>query len=264
MSVDTPPPTLADLLRDGVLDAELAALIWLLLEEGTPLVVSGEASGAKRAEVAEALMGFDPRRDWLLLDADTGVPALAELSGALAAGTALVISLRATDLQAVLERLSAPPAGLPEDAVRRLGVVLVLGREYDVPLPGGGRGPGSVRVLAAHYLRPTERDGQGHIQRRPPAVLASWDPGMRAFEHFAWGVTPELADRAGRSQADLEERQVSRAAFLAGLAAGGPMSPAEQAARVVAHLAAEPPRVPAPPRDAARPSPFGEGHRHAG
>lgn len=262
MSADAPSPTLVELLRDGVLDAELAALLWLLLEAGTPAVVAGEVSSAQRAEVAGALMGFDPRRDWLLLDADSGVPTLGTLSGALAAGTAVAVSLRAADLRAVLERLSAPPAGFPEDAVRRLGVVLVLGREGDASQPGGVGKTGPVRILAAHYLRPTERDGQGHIQRRPPAVLATWDPGTRAFEHFAWGVTPELADRAVRSQADLEERQASRAAFLAALAGGGPMSPAEQAARVLEHLSAEPARVSAPPRGAARPSPFDEGHRH--
>ncbi|MEZ4598033.1 MAG: hypothetical protein R3C32_15195 [Chloroflexota bacterium] len=81
-----------------------------------------------------------------------------------------------------------------------------------------------VRVTAAHYLRPIERDVGGHIQRRPPAVLATWDPTADAFDHFAWGVTGELADRVDRSQAS-EELQAGRAGAIAALArrdAGAP------------------------------------------
>ncbi len=100
-----------------------------------------------------------------------------------------------------------------------------------------------LRCTVVHYLRPVERDAQGHIQRRPPAVLAAWDEQDDVYEHYAWGITPELADRVGRSQADLEERQRDRAAFLAATAADDATAD-EQWARVGRYLAAEPdPRV---------------------
>jgi hypothetical protein len=79
--------------------------------------------------------------------------------------------------------------------------------------------------VAAHYLRPVERDGHGHLQRRPPAVLATWDAKHADFEHFAWGVTPELASRVGRTQADFERRQAGRARFLASIEAAAIRSP---------------------------------------
>ena len=52
--------------------------------------------------------------------------------------------------------------GLTEDELRALGLVVVLGADD--------------RIHAAHLLRPVERDGAGHLQRRPPAVLAARDP----------------------------------------------------------------------------------------
>ncbi len=160
---------------------------------------------------------------------------------------------RRHDLKELLERLEA--AGLPRDGVRRLGMVAVL----DEPAAG-------LRCTSVHYLRPSERDGQGHVQRRPPAVLAAWDAETDTFEDYAWGITPELAARVDRAQADLEERQLGRARFLAGAATSADESGIDE--RVRAHLASEPPRVPAPEPRAARPSPFGGGlldpdeHRH--
>ena len=50
-----------------------------------------------------------------------------------------------------------------------------------------------------------------------PRVICSdghrrcWPPGMPAadaFDHFAWGLTPELADLVDRTQASFEELQV--------------------------------------------------------
>ncbi|MEZ4598031.1 MAG: hypothetical protein R3C32_15185 [Chloroflexota bacterium] len=39
---------LPELVRDGVLDAELAALCWLMVEGGVPLVVTGRVELARR------------------------------------------------------------------------------------------------------------------------------------------------------------------------------------------------------------------------
>jgi hypothetical protein len=250
------PATLAGLVARGVLDAELGALVWLLIEGGAPLVVGGPDAGT-RSDVATAVLGVDPGRPWVLLDVDARPPRLEELAVLIRSGTAVGLSVAGADLAAIVSVLEAPPIALPDDAVRRLGVVLVLG--------GSARGP---RVVAAHYLRPTERDGGGHLQRRPPAVLATWDRDADAFEHFAWGVTPELGDRVGRAQADLEERQSDRAAFIDRAVGRGDVAAGAFADRVRDHLASEPPRVPPSERPAARPSPFSGGlidpdpHRH--
>lgn len=46
-------------LRDGVVDPELAALVWLTLEGGIPIVVAGEPGGG-RAALRDALLGLLP------------------------------------------------------------------------------------------------------------------------------------------------------------------------------------------------------------
>lgn len=245
------PPDPTRPLRTGILDADTAALLWLLSEGGVPLVVAGPCSLADRTRLATALLGLDPSREQVILDADATPLGTERLAALLRGGIALGLTLAAPDLGEVIERLVA--AGLPEDGVRRLGVVIILAETA-----------AGLRCVSVHYLRPTERDGQGHLQRRPPAVLAAWDEAADAFEDYAWGITPELADRVGRSQADLEERRSSRARFLREAMA----DPFTYAPRVERQLASEPPVEPAPVHGAARPSPFAgglldpEGHRH--
>jgi hypothetical protein len=135
---------------------------------------------------------------------------------ALQLGYSLAGTLHAESLREVMGQLTAPPVSLGEDEVRRLGVVLIL-RAFGRPVVR--------RIVAAHYLRPLERDGQGHLQRRPPAVLATWDPESDVLDHFSWGLGPELAPRIGLTQADFERAQAARARFLAGLIAGGMIDP---------------------------------------
>jgi hypothetical protein len=81
------------------------------------------------------------------------------------------------------------------------------------------------RVAAAHYVRPVVRDQHGHLQRLGPAVLATWDDAADAFEHFGWGITPELARRVGRRAGDFEIEVDRRREHLEGLAAGGVTEP---------------------------------------
>jgi len=246
-------PHVVDLLRDGVLDPRLAALLWLLVEDRVPLVVTGPAPAEQRRAVARAVLSLDPDLDWVVLDAGGGALTTERLAALLRGEAAFGVDVEAHDLKGLLEGLEA--AGLPRDGVRRLGAVAVL----DQPAAG-------LRCTSVHYLRPSERDGQGHVQRRPPAVLAAWDAETDTFEDYAWGITPELAARVDRAQADLEERQLGRARFLAGAVNIADESEIDERVRV--HLASEPPRVPAPDREAARPSPFGGGlldpdeHRH--
>jgi hypothetical protein len=231
------PTTLASLVAERAVDAELAALVWLLIEGQVPLLVTGPAPRSERTALAGALLSTDPGRPYVILDADAEAPTLTRLSALLQGGIAVGLVMTGQHLQDAFERLRAAPASLPDDAIRRLGLVLVVDDTF--------RG---TRVVVAHYLRPTERDGQGHVQRRPPAVLATWDEASDRFEHFAWGILPELADRVDRSQADLELRQLDRVGFLAKLARGGAMTADAWAAAVRRYLVTEATRTPAPRR----------------
>jgi len=233
------------LLQRGTLDPELAALLWLLTDGGVPLVLAGPAPAATRSAVAAALLATNPSHAWVLIDANEDPLHAERLAALLRGGVGLGVTLAADDLEAVIEGLVA--AGLPEDGVRRLGVVIIV-EESDHGL----------RCRVVHYLRPTERDAQGHVQRRPPAVLAAWDDEAGAYEHYAWGITPELAGRIDRSQADLEERQHDRAVFLRAAAADD-AAPEAQQARVVRYLESEPPRIAASAPEDAKPSPFSGG-----
>jgi hypothetical protein len=247
------PTDLISLLRDGTLDPRTTALLWLLLEGGVPLVVAGTTSTEARAGVAGVLLSLDPSREWVLVDGDAEPMTTDRLAALLRGGVALGITIRAADLEAVLDRFSG--MGLPEDAIRRLGAVVLLGETE-----------AGLRCRSVHYLRPAERDAQRHVQRRPPAVLTAWDGAVDAYEDYAWGITPELADRVDRAQADLEERQADRARFLASLPFDGVRG--TLAEQVRAFLAAEPERVPAPAHETATPSPFSgglldvDGHTH--
>lgn len=239
-------------MTGGVLDGELAALAWLLVEDGVPLIVAGPVPRAVRAGIATALLDAVPERPWVVLDAEDAPPDLDQLAATIRGGVTPALLARDGSLRDLLERLTEGPAALPEDAIRRLGLVLILGERAGV-----------VRVEAAHYLRPTERDANGHLQRRPPAVLATRDPGNGLLEHFAWGIAGELGDRVDRSQADLEERQEDRARTLAAVAG---LAPAERPAALAAARAAEPERRHAPREHPERPaaprSPLTDPHLH--
>jgi hypothetical protein len=177
-----PPEGLIGLVRSGTVDAELGALLWLLREGGLPGLVIGPVGEASVSVVADALD-------------DLGESRAAEDPP----GATSVRTLRAGSLQEALDILSSDPFHLTDDAIRGLGMVLVVR---------------AGRVAAAHYLRPVERDREGHLQRRPPAVLATWEQDAGRFEHFAWAVTPELAVRVNRTQAALEEEAAARARIL--------------------------------------------------
>jgi hypothetical protein len=104
---------------------------------------------------------------------------------------------------------------LSDDELSWLGMVLVL-RHLD---------DGRRRVAAAHYVRPTARDVHGHLQRLGPAVIATWDPATDRFEHFGWGIVPELAARVGRRAGDFEVEVDRRREYLAGLGEAGIEAP---------------------------------------
>ena len=55
-----PRRSIVELIADGVLDAELAALAWLLIEARVPIVVGALARGAGKSTLLEALLDFLP------------------------------------------------------------------------------------------------------------------------------------------------------------------------------------------------------------
>ncbi|MDQ3406785.1 MAG: hypothetical protein M3472_01305 [Chloroflexota bacterium] len=242
------------LVREGALDADLAALLWLLLDGGLPLVVTG-GTPERRAAMLTALeeLPASAGRD---ADSERQVAHIGPngLWGSLL--RARIASLRPADrfrataeagsLRELMQWLESPEIGLADEEIRALGLVVVLDADG--------------RMSAAHLLRPVERDGAGHLQRRPPAVLVSRDPRDSTLEHFSWAVTSELADRVDRSQADFEARQADRARLIDHLTTHPEV--AADRMGLETHLATEPPRQPAPERPAARPPwPAPEGHR---
>lgn len=178
------PPRLVELVGAAEIDAELAALLWLLAEHGVPLVSASPDRGAAertRAAFARAVRATQPGLD------------------ALAGGTVI-----AGSLEDVLRMSSGTGIGAnagasvgPEvsDAARDLGVVVVRDGSH---------------ITSAHYIRPVERDGAGHLQRRPPALLAAWNSEREALDHFWWSITEELASRVGMDRAGFEDEHERR------------------------------------------------------
>ncbi|HVQ22645.1 MAG TPA: hypothetical protein VMT36_05185, partial [Candidatus Saccharimonadia bacterium] len=176
------PESIVGWIAGGAIDSRLAAVVWLLAEGGVPLVVADLDAVAGRT-LADALDAFG--RPPVLL-------------------SAFPRSIEAASLQEVQARLAEPPFVLTEDAIRSVGVVLVL-----VELPDGRR-----RIRAAHYVRPLEQDPEGHVQRRPPALLAAWDAERDRLDDYAWGITAELAGRVGREPAAFERAMIERISLL--------------------------------------------------
>jgi hypothetical protein len=252
-----------ELVASGTLDAELAAHLWLLIEARVPIIVAAEAQWVGKSTMLDAILEFLPPDvrlvelageeeafGWLPQASELGWPGIAhpasdadpvrpdttvlfahELSDHLPAytwGAAARIAVRAASigygvaatihadtLEEVFEVLREPPVRLTDDELSHLGVVLVMRR-----LDDGGRS-----VVAAHYVRPVARDEHGHVQRLGPAVLATWDHDTATFEHFGWGVTPELARRVGRRAGDFEVEVDRRREYLDRLVATGVVEP---------------------------------------
>ncbi len=187
MDVASHPDTsrLAEPLRGGLLDAELAALVSLLAEHGVSLVVA--APSESRAAADRLIAALDPKRTPVNLD-ELGVGSRALLRAA-SLGAGCAARIEAASLEDVWARLR-DAANLSDDELSYLGIVVVL----DV----------DGRVSVAHHVRPLALDAHGHVQRLGPAVLAARDGTTGLLEHFAWGVIPELAARIRWKAGDLE------------------------------------------------------------
>jgi hypothetical protein len=206
-------PSLAALIGQGVLDAELAALVWVLVEGRIPLVIAAPqgragAGGQLLAGILASVHADEPMEH--LVSPLTPAGASSLIRGRRAGGV-----LEAASLGELRERLGSGPLPLTPDQLTFLGCVLVLAEASSEARRG------RLRVVAAHYVRPLARDAHGHQQRLDPAVLATWDERLSRYEHFAWGVLPEIAARLGRRPGDLEADLHHRRDDLAGLVKGG-------------------------------------------
>ncbi len=256
------------MVRAGILDAELAALLWLLVQARTPVVAVGESSTACDVLIDGliAQLPDDGRRvaiapdddfEWLPEAAQLGwrrersaarspehdvssehtqradhaspispadavlvVHGLGTGSGvdgprarivvrSLALGYGLLATMRGGSLEDALNTLHASAIGTDPDERSRLGVVLVVAGSED-----------TARIVAAHYVRPVALDTHGHVQRLPPAVLATWNDPAGRYDHFAWGVAADLAGRVGFAPVELEAEVARRSNVIADLAAG--------------------------------------------
>lgn len=248
MSSPLRAPSLAQLVAAGVLDAELAALVWLLVEDGIPVLVVGMEAVA-RDELLDALVAAMPGTRRPDRAAPVGEGRLVRVAGTLATSTppgmlraalgqttgrsGLAATIEGTDLAEALAMLRRQ--GISDDEASFLGTVLVLRPVADRPVadrlvadrptaePDAVMSGRDQRVVAAHYLRPVARDTGGHVQRLGPAVLATWDADRGAYDHFGWGIYPELAARTGRRAGDLEAAHRARAEELRSRASTNPL-----------------------------------------
>lgn len=245
------PRSIAELIAAGMLDAELAATIWLLLEGRVPVLVAGDGPGVGKSTLLGALLDFlppdlrvvelrgaDETFDWLPQASELGWPGVPSLpAGApIRPETTVVLATELSDhtpaytwgeAARVAVRAAALGYGLAatingdslDDVLDQLRTAPVRLADDELSRLGVVLVLRRIerdrrRVVAAHYLRPVARDVHGHVQRLGPAVLATWDPAPDRFEQFAWGVTPELALRVGRRAGDFEIEWEARRAFL--------------------------------------------------
>lgn len=230
------------LIREGTLDTELAATLWLLIEARVPIIVAAEAQHVGKTTMLDALLAFlrpetrvielagaEETFDWLPQASDLGWPGTAaprpdgnpirpdttvlyaaELSDHLPVytwGKAAQIAVRATSIgYGLAATIHADSLDDVFDALRHHPVRLTDDElsHLGVVLILRRLDDERRRVVAAHFVRPVARDVHGHLQRLGPAVLATWDPEMDEMEQFGWGVAPELARRVGIRAGDFE------------------------------------------------------------
>jgi hypothetical protein len=296
------PRSIAELIGAGVIDADLAATIWLLVEARVPLVVAADGQGVGKTTLLGALLDFLPPDlrvvelrgvgetfDWLPQASELGwpgVPArpvgapvrpettvilateLSDHTPAYTWGEAARVTVRAAALG---YGFAATIHGDSLDdvlAALRAGPVRLTDDELSrlgVVLVLRRLGGDRRRVIAAHYVRPVARDVHGHVQRLGPAVLATWDPATDRFEQFAWGVTPELAMRVGRRAGDFELEWADRRAFLDDLVSRGITEVAAVRETIDRYRSESAQRFDGPSADpAAPPAAHGPHSQHAG
>ena len=267
------PRSIVELIRNGTLDAELAATLWLLIAGRVPLIIAAEAQQVGKTTLLRALLDFlppairvvelagdDETFDWLPQASELGWPGipgrthtdpparpdttilliheLSDHTPAYTWGEAARVAVRAASIgYGLAATVHADSLDEVFETLRRPPVRLADDElsHLGVVLVLRRVEDGRRRVVAAHYVRPVARDQHGHLQRLGPAVLATWDPDEDAFEQFGWGVTPELAMRIGRRAGDFEIEAERRRAYLETLVRTGVTEPQPVGAAIRAY-----------------------------
>lgn len=237
--------SMAQIIALRSVDAQTAALAWMVLEHGASLTVAGPTEprpGAGKSTALHALLQFLPAGSALAtmsgkyetfafarlpgVDPATTYAVCAELSdhqstymwGAAARryltlpaqGYHIATTVHADTIGDVLH-LYQHDLHLRNEDLGRLGLVVNIGV--------GRRGKAPYRRwLTTHFLRPGP-------DARPPAapiplLLSRWNDDDDTFEHGDWSVLAELANTTTLSPAEFVAALERRTACLAELAAG--------------------------------------------
>jgi hypothetical protein len=247
------PLSIAQLIALGSLDARTAALLWLLVERHTSVIVSGPTDptpGIGKTTTLNALLDFLPAGSTLVyttgmyedfafrdaVDPATTCVLANEVSDHLRIymwgrvartlltlpedGFAVATSCHADTIADVLDMLLRD-LRLPPEAVSRLGVVInigIVGRVW----------PPRRRFLSVNLLRPANAPSHGQAA----GTVSARHPGVRLLPLAAWDVktdtqtpaTPEalaeIAGMLGIPPTELDAAIERRAVCLAQLAAG--------------------------------------------
>ncbi len=246
------PLSIAQIIALGSVDAETAALVWLLLEHGASLTVAGPTDpqpGIGKTTTLNALLQFLPEGTALAymsgmyetfsftrlpdIDPSTTYALCNEVSDHLpiymwgrvarrylslpARGYHIATSVHADTIDDVLY-LYRHELRLNAEDIRRLGLVVnigLAGRSY----------PARRRWFTTHFLQP-EAD-----PRRPEAIvpipLSLWNNFDDSFEHADQAILDDLASWAGISSQDFNAALERRTELLKELAQGSGIGVAE-------------------------------------
>ncbi len=246
------PLSIAQIIALGSVDAETAALVWLLLEHGASLTVAGPTDpqpGIGKTTTLNALLQFLPEGTALAymsgmyetfsftrlpdIDPSTTYALCNEVSDHLpiymwgrvarrylslpARGYHIATSVHADTIDDVLY-LYRHELRLNAEDIRRLGLVVnigLAGRSY----------PARRRWFTTHFLQP-EAD-----PRRPEAIvpipLSLWNNFDDSFEHADQAILDDLASWAGISSQDFNAALERRTELLKELAHGSGIGVAE-------------------------------------
>jgi len=210
------PLSVAQLIALGSLDAQTAALLWLLVERHQSLIVSGPTDptpGIGKTTTLNALLGFLPPGTTLVYTTgmyedfafrDEVTPATTcvlanevsdhlriymwggvarELLNLPGEGFAVATSCHADTIKDVLSMLRRD-LRIPAETVRRLGIVInigIVGRVW----------PPRRRFLTVNFLAPQPPDGAPNEIRLIP--LAEWQASADTFTHATPEALAELA-----------------------------------------------------------------------
>lgn len=232
---DRPQPmSIAEIIAAGSMTADVAALLWLLLEGGSSIIVSSPPRLAGKTTTLTALLGFLPERTWVYYSSGQtetfDVPPLEdgvatylminELSNHLPIYTWGTAALRAFDLLGQGYSLAATMHA--ENAAHTLAI---LERELGAPPPLLARVDVVLSLRARSDGRAIDRhvcelalagpDGDGYRID----VLGTRGPGEPAFV-LCDSAGEAVARRLGRDVAAVERERAERRALLAELASG--------------------------------------------